>query len=213
MEVLYYKDYKGKNLDNCIVDFLIQNFNMDKDYIFYHNIDIFNEYMLINILKNGIDSNFSLLDTKIYIEEQNNYIFKNGIDSNFSIILDGYKLLKDKISYWSIVNQIRNQYITDGGTYMYDYLDDDDEEYFSTKFDYKKMNFKLFRKKIISKIKKLEKKNIFNENIIVNVFFRTPFDIKKYMKCIIYKKNRDIYFIKPDIKISQLKKLIFNHGN
>ena len=91
--------------------------------------------------------------------------------------------------------------------------DDDDEEYFSTKFDYKKMNFKLFRKKIISKIKKLEKKNIFNENIIVNVFFRTPFDIKKYMKCIIYKKNRDIYFIKPDIKISQLKKLIFNHGN
>jgi len=211
MEVLYYKDYKGKNLDKCIVDFLIQNFNMDKDYIFYHNIDIFNEYMLINILKNGIDSNFILLDTQIYIEENLNNIFISS--DNFSIILDGYKLLKNKISYWSIVNGIWNQYITDGGTYMYDYLDYEDGEYFNTKFDYKKMNFKLFRKKIISKIKKLEKKNIFNENIIVNVFFRTPFDIKKYMKCIIYKKNKDIYFIKPDIKISQLKKLIFSNEN
>jgi len=207
MEVLYYKDYKGKNLDKCIVDFLIQNFNMDKDYIFYHNIDIFNEYILINILKNGIDSNFTLLDTQIYIEENRdvNNIFITS--ENFSIILDGYKLLKNKISYWSIVNQIWNQYITDGGTYMYDYLDDD-KEYFSAKFDYKKMNYKLFRKKIISKIKKLEKKNISNENIIVNVFFRTPFEIKKYIKCIIYKKNRDIYFIKPDIKISHLKKLL-----
>jgi len=210
MEVLYYKDYKKKNIDHCIVDFLINHFDMNKDFIFYHVLWNADDDDLISILKTGIfDSNLkkdketglgggetaNFLFTQTYIENQPN---DTPISLHFTIILDGYELLKDKVSYWSSR--------WGGGEKLNENYD---------KFDYKTMNYKPFRDYFISKIKKERKekyKKFKNKGMLKSpheILFRAPLEIKKYIKCIIiYKENRDICFVKPDIKISLLKKIL-----
>ena len=210
MEVLYYNDYKKKNIDHCIIDFLINHFNMNKDFIFYHVLWDKNEDDIISILKTGIfDSNLkkdidsglgggltsNFLFTQIYIENEPN---DTPIRLDWTIVLDGYKLLKDKVSYWSTRWR--------GGENIKENYD---------KFDYKTMNYESFRDYFISKIKKEKKeryKKIKKKSILESpheVLFRAPLEIKKYIKCIIiYKNNGDICFVKPDIKISLLKKFL-----